>query len=264
MNRIAIVLTACFFLLSSDTTANNTAVSDEEITIQEHLGVNIPLDVSFYNEKGVPVQLKTILDKPTIIAPVYFSCSKTCPVLLINLADVLNKVNLVPGKDFQIFTISFDERDTPRLAAEKKPNYLKRIKKPFPVDAWRFLTGDIDNIRRFSDAIGFKYKKNAAGFIHPVALIFISPKGKIVRYLNGATFLPFELEMAVTEASRGRAVSVARKALLYCMSYDPEGKRYVFNTLRVVAILIITTLGSFLIYLLVTDRKHRKDGTHDI
>ncbi|MBI5740303.1 MAG: SCO family protein [Nitrospirae bacterium] len=228
-----------------------------EITVDEQLGSNIPLDITFHNEKGDAVFLGELIDRPVVIAPVYLSCNHTCPLLLIGLADVIGKSNLKPGTDYKVLSISFDETDTPRLASEKKPAYLKATNIPFPEDAWSFLTGDAESINKFTGAAGFHFKKEHAGFSHPVTLIFMSRDGKIVRYLSGVTFLPFEFEMAVTEASKGRVVSLAKKALLYCMSYDSQGKRYVFNTLKVVATLIIVTLASFFIYLVVTGRNSR-------
>ncbi|MBI4679975.1 MAG: SCO family protein, partial [Nitrospirae bacterium] len=207
-----------------------------------------------------PVVLKELVNKPTVITPVYLSCTHTCPLLLLGLADVIGKTKMQAGKDYQILTISFDENDSPQTAAEKKPGYLKATNMLIPDDAWRFLTGNAENIRKFTGAVGFKAKKESMGFSHPVTLIFISPDGKIVRYLYGITFLPLEFEMAVTEASKGEVVSLARKALLYCMSYDPQGRRYVFNTLKVVATGIIAAIVSFFIYLIITGKKYRKES----
>jgi len=235
--------------------ANNANV---QIAIDEQLGSYVPLDIPFYNERGEAVTLKEFVNKPTVIAPVYLSCNNTCPILLMGLADVIEKSKLLPGKDYQVLAVSFDEKDTPQLASEKKPNYLKATNIPFPDDAWRFLTGTAESIQKFTKAVGFQYKKEDTGFSHPVTLIFLSPDGKIVRYLYGVTFFPLEFELAVTEAAQGTPVSMARKALMYCMSYDSHGKKYVFNTLRVVATLMIFTLVSFFIYLVVTGRKHRK------
>jgi len=43
----------------------------------------------------------------------------------------------------------------------------------------------------------------------------------------------------------------------FCFSYDPEGRRYVFNLLRVSGTVILLTLGSFLTYLIISGRKKR-------
>jgi len=250
-----------FFLLSvvllllNNVYAHEASDAGLEIALNEQLGAQVPLDVPFYNEKGETVTLKEFVNKPTVIAPVYLSCNNTCPLLLMGLADAIEKSKLRPGKDYRVLAVSFDEKDTPQTAAEKKPGYLKATNIPFPDDAWNFLTGNAESIRKFTHAVGFQFKKENVGFSHPVTLIFLSPDGRIVRYLYGVTFLPFEFELAITEAAQGTPVSIARKALMYCMSYDAQGKKYVFNTLKVVATLMVVTIVSFFIYLVVTGRK---------
>ncbi|RJQ42508.1 MAG: SCO family protein [Nitrospiraceae bacterium] len=251
--KIIFLLTALFF--AQIVHGHEAVNTGQEIVLDEKLGSFLPLDIVFYDEKGRPVALKDYVNKPTVIAPVYLGCSHTCPLLLMGLADVIERSKLKPGKDYQVLAVSFDEKDTPQIASEKKPGYLKATNIPFPDDAWRFLTGNAESINRFAHAAGFHFKKEEVGFSHPVTLIFLSPEGKIVRYLDGVTFLPFEFEMAVTEASKGRAVSLARRTLLYCMSYDSAGKRYVFNTLKVAATLVIITIGLFFIYLVATGKR---------
>jgi protein SCO1/2 len=248
-------LLCAVLLLLNNVYAHEAGDAGLEITLNEQLGTYVPLDVNFSNEKGESVILKDLINKPTVIAPVYLSCTNTCPLLLLGLADVIGKTKLKPGKDYRVLAVSFDENDTPQTAAEKKPGYLKATNIPFPDNAWNFLTGNKESIRKFTHAAGFQFKKENTGFSHPVTLIFLSPDGKIVRYLYGVTFLPFEFELAITEAAQGTPVSIARRAVMYCMSYDAQGKRYVFNTLRVVATLMILTLVSFFIYLVVPGRK---------
>jgi len=261
MIRLAIIKIIFFLLpallISDNVFAHETGDAESQIDINEQLGSYIPLDISFHNENGDTVVLKDLINKPTVIAPVYLSCTNSCPILLMGLADVVRKSKVQAGKDYRILVISFDERDTPQLAAEKKKEYVTATN--IQKNDWMFLTGSADTIRRFTESVGFQYRTEKEGFSHPVTLIFIAPDGKIVRYLYGATFLPFEFEMAVTEASRGRVTSLAKKALLYCMSYDASQQRYVFNLLRVVAIVMILTLVSFFLYLVISGRKFKKE-----
>jgi protein SCO1/2 len=77
--------------------------------------------------------------------------------------------------------------------------------------------------------------------------VVVAPGGKIVRYLEGASFLPFEVTMALTEAAEGRVGSPMRKALLYCFSYDPLKKSCVQHSEdHAVMVLFV---ASFLAYL---------------
>ena len=135
---------------------------------------------------------------------------------------------------------------------------MKAIGKPFPSEAWKFLTGNEANIRKFTDSIGFKFQRDGEhDFSHPVTLVVVAPGGKIVRYLEGVTFLPFEVTMALAEAQQGR-VGTTRRVLMYCFSYDPLKKSYVFNILKVTGTVMVLFVGSFLFYLLKTTKKYRK------
>ncbi|MEK6743197.1 MAG: SCO family protein [Nitrospirota bacterium] len=224
-----------------------------DIILDEKLGAVIPGDILLKDENGKPVNLRTLIDKPTIIAPVYLHCSHTCPLLLTGLAGALGKLELVqPGRDYRVVTLSFDEREGPAIAREKKPNYIAAVRKPFPESEWMFLTGDNANIRKFTDAVGYTFQRDGEDFSHPIAIIVLAPGGKVTRYLSGVTFLPFEITMAVTEASQGKIGSPAGRVLAYCFSYDPQKKSYVFNILKVVGTVMVLTLASFFIYLMVT------------
>ncbi len=125
------------------------------------------------------------------------------PLLLTGLAQALGKLEMItPGKDFTVITLSFDEKDTPLIARDKKRNYIKAVGRPFPEKAWKFLTGDAANIRKFTDSIGFKFQRDGETTSPiPITLVVVSPQGKIVRYLDGVSFLPFDITMAVNEAA---------------------------------------------------------------
>jgi protein SCO1/2 len=254
-----------FFLLISMLLVNvafghETTATKADIALDEKLGEYLPADAMFADEGGKKIDLKAYIDKPTIIAPVYLSCTHECPMLLSGLAKVLGNLELVkPGKDFQVITLSFDESDTPKKASEEKVNYIKAIGRPFPEKDWTFLTGDAANIRKFTDSIGFRFQRDGEhDFSHPVTLVVVSSQGKIVRYLYGTTYLPFELTMAITEAAQGRVGTTTQKMLQYCFSYDPLKKSYVFNILKVTGTMMVLFVGAFLIYLVRTTKKHRR------
>jgi protein SCO1/2 len=219
------------------------------IGIDENLGRVIPLHLIFYGENGDPVSLKQLIHRPTILAPVYYSCPNVCSFLLFNLTQVINKMPSEPGKEYQVLTFSFDETEKPTLALEKKRMYLKMIDKSFPEEAWKFLTGDKETIRHLTEAIGFHFKRQGQDFLHPVSLVILSPNGKITRYLYGTEFLPFDLKMALLEASEERIGPTLSKVLRFCFSYDPQGRKYVFNTLKVTGIVTLLFALSLILFL---------------
>jgi protein SCO1/2 len=225
------------------------------IGMNEKLGEWIPLDLTFYDEGGNSISLKHLIHKPTILAPVYYRCPNVCSFLLFNLAGVINKIPSEPGKEYQVLAFSFDETEKPILALEKKKIVLKMIEKTFPEDAWRFLTGNRENIQKLTDAIGFHFKRQGQDFLHPVSLVILSPEGKITRYLYGTEFLPFDIKMALLEASEGRVGPTLSRVLRFCFSYDPKGRKYVFNTLKITGMVTLLFALAFILFLVLKGKR---------
>lgn len=245
--------------LSSAAFGHGTLTTSADISVDEKLGQYVSADATFLDETGKRVHLKQLIDKPTIIAPVYLSCMHECPMLLSGISSVLGKIKLIePAKDFRVITLSFDEKDTPRIAADKKKDYLKAIGKPFPADAWNYLTGDESNIRKFTDSIGFKFRRDGHDFSHPITVVVVAPGGKIVRYFHGVIFLPFDMTMALTEAAQGKVGSTTNRVLHYCFNYDPLKKTYVFNILKVTGTVVLVLVAVFLSYLLFFQKRSRR------
>ena len=135
------------------------------------------------------------------------------------IADVVSKTDLVLGKDYDIITISFNTKDTPEKAREKKLNFVSKIKEN-QRGSWTYLTGELGNIQKITESVGFRYKPTGVDFAHPSLIMILSPQGKITRYLYGITFLPFELKMALVEAQKGLAQPTSNKLIEYCFAYD--------------------------------------------
>jgi len=233
--------------------------AQEELGVYEHLDDTISDDLIFTDELFNQVNLKDIIDKPTIISLVYYECPGICSPLLNGLAEALEKTDITMGKDYQVFTISFNQVEKPPLALKKKKTYAKLLTHGDTDNGWHFFTGDSANIYRLLNEVGFKIKKEGTEFIHPGTLIVLSPKGKITRYLYGsAYFLPFDIKMAVAEAAQGRSGPTITKMLNYCFSYDPAGKKYVFNVTKISGILILLIALIFLASLSLKSRKSKK------
>lgn len=225
-----------------------------DIGIYEKSGENVPLDLTFFDESGNKVDLRHLINRPTILVLAYYGCSDICSNVLTNVAGLLGKLKADPERDYSVITVSFDEKDTPTEALQKKEDYIRAIDKPFPRDAWRFLTGDLENIRKLTGSVGFKFQRQGDGFQHPATLIVLSPEGKIIRYLYGTTYLPFDVLMALSEASVGRTGPAIPRALLFCYRYDPQGRTYVFNILRVTGVVTLLSAAAFIIYLTSSNR----------
>jgi len=244
--------------------ANGPALAqdnEEAVEFAEKLGDVVPGDIVLRDEGGNPVVLSEFVDKPTLISMVYFECPGICTPLLNEVADILGKSNLDPSDTpFQLMTVSFEPKDTPEMAKAKKANYLKLVGRELPEETWRFFTADQENIDKLTAAIGFSYKRAGKEYTHPGGLVILAPDRKIVRYLYGLQFLPFDFQMGVYEAARGNVVPTTARLLNFCFSYDPEGRTYVFNLARVVGIVMLTSVAFFLAFLIIITRRKRGQG----
>ena len=221
-----------------------------EVGVEERLGAQIPMELAFMDETGARFVLRDGIKKPTLILLGFYHCPVACNLMLASLTDCMKSMPLAAGKDYQVLTISFDDEDASKLGQERKANYLPNLGPAFPADQWRFLTGDAESIRRLTEAVGYRFKKeDTHAFVHPNVLIVISPDGRVMRYVYGPDFQPFVVAMAVTEASRGHSGPSIRKMLSYCFSYDPKGKRYVLDTMRIAGFSIMIGVGLFVVFL---------------
>jgi protein SCO1 len=245
------------FLSAPLNAQDQTSFTAADVGIDEKLGALVPLDLTLADEEGKPVQLRSLIDRPTVLTLNYFRCAGICTLLLNGVADVINGTQAVPGKEFRVITVSFDPRDTPDIAQQKRANYLKEITRPFPPDAWRFLTGPRPSTKALCDAVGFKFKPQGDDFIHPGAILFLSPQGVVTRYMYGVKYLPADFQIAVLEASRGEVEPTISKFLSICFTYDPQGRRYVLNLTRLVGAVTLLAVAAFAVVLARSGRRHR-------
>lgn len=264
-NKIIPFLFLFLFLVPGISTTSLDAAKTEkpEVGIEEQLGEFIPTGLSFKNSEGKTVQLKDFMDKPIVLSLVYFHCPTVCRPLLRAKVDVLDRLDLVAGKDYTPITVSFNEIETPENAKEIKDHFMGTSKKPISPKAWHFLTGDKETIKKLTDAVGFYYKRDGEDFIHPTGIIMISAKGKITRYFNGLAFLPFDVKLGLLEAGEGKVGPTISKILLFCFRYDPENKRYVFDILKVTATVTMFFLAIFILWLVISTRRKRKKQGQD-
>ena len=250
------LLLAAFILAFS---FNGSAQTDPpELGIYENLDAYLPEDIVLTDENYNVVNLKDKIDKPTVIALVYYECPGICSPLLEGVADVITRAKIDLGTEYQVFTVSFDPTEKPKLAKDKKANYAKLVKGKDVENGWTWFTGDSTNLSKLLNTLGYKVKKEGAEYIHPAAIMVVSPEAKITRYLHGTYFLPFDLKMAVIEASEGKSGPTINKVLQYCFSYDPEGKKYVLNFTKISGSIIILLALSLFTGLLLSKKSRRR------
>jgi protein SCO1 len=239
------------FLNTFNLLANNIDTNNLEIGIVEHLNEFVPDNILLIDENGDTINLKKTINKPTVLCFVYFECPMLCTPLMNGLSDVIDKTDLTIGKDYQVLTIGFNTEEPLSMAIAKKKNYIGHMKNKQAVNGWKFFVSDSLNIAKATSSMGFRYKKAGNIFLHSATLIFISPEGKITRYLNGTYYLPFEFKMAITEASKGVTGPTINKLIQYCYGYDSQAQRYVMDVTKVGGILILLILVIIVSILLI-------------
>ena len=230
-------------MISLGLMAQNNRVFDDlrepEIGVVEKLDTYISEDIMVIDENKQPVQLLSLIDKPTILNLVYYRCPGICSPIMESLANVVDRTDMTIGVDFQILTVSFDPTEGTELAQQKRNNYFYLIKREFDPDGWRFFTADSASARNLTDQVGFRYKKVGFDYIHTATIIILSPDGKITRYLQGVYYLLFDVKMAVIEAAQGKSGPSISRVLAYCYSFDPAGQRYVFDITKIAGTIIL-------------------------
>lgn len=227
-----------------------------EIGVVENLDAYLPKDIYLVGEDSQRVVLTDLIDKPTVINYVYYRCPGICSPLMEGIANVMEASDLVAGVDYQVLTISFDPRETIDLGIRKKANYLNLVtKKEDIAKGWRFFVSDSASIAKGTDAVGFRYKAVGNDFTHVASVMVVSPDGKITRYLNGMTFLPFDFKMAIIEASKGQSSPTINKIMQFCFSYDPVGHGYVLNVTKIAGVLILFIASLFFLVLIFKPKR---------
>jgi protein SCO1/2 len=224
----------------------------QQVGIDQHIGQQIPLDLSFRDETGQGVPLRRYFGtRPVLLTLVYYQCPMLCSQVLNGVVSSLLPLKLSVGRDFDALTISFDPRDTSALATEKRDTYLRRYGRAGAERGWHFLTGDRDAIEALTKAIGFRYAwdPKIQQYAHASGIMIVTPEGRLSHYLYGIEYAPKDLRLALVESSQGKLGSVVDQVLLYCYHYDPATGKYgaiVMNMLRLGGGLTLLLVGGFL------------------
>jgi len=247
--------------MSAQDMMSSGQVPEGEKWINEKTGDYIPLHLEFVGEDGGKITLGSIIDKPTIVLPIYFYCPAICSQNLANLAVALKELSFMPGKDYRVIALSFNEVETSEVASRAKENYLKIVGDDFPAAEWYFLTGTKNNIKAVTDSLGFRFKKmDDTTFIHPSALMILDGKGRIIRYVYGS-FLAGDIDMALLDAQKGTPSLSVKRLLAFCFDYDPDTNKSLFQTVKVSVIALFGLVLGFVFFYF--RRKTQKPGRDD-
>lgn len=246
------------------TTGNGLPEALKTIGIEQRLGEQLPMNAELVDENGKAVKLETFFqnDKPVVLAFVYYSCPMLCNEVLNGLTASLKKISLEAGKDFEVVAVSFDPRDTPEIARNKKQSYLEKYGRGGDAaTGWHFLTGQPEVVKQIADAAGFGYAwdEETGQFAHAGGVQVVTPDGRMSKYFYGIDYEPQDLKFALMEASEKTIGSPADRLLLYCYHYDPATGTYGLVVMRVLRLAgILTIFGFGLLFLFFRFYQRRK------
>jgi len=239
----------------------------EEVGIDQRLGEQIPLDLTFRNEAGESVLLgKYFGAKPVILSLVYYNCPMLCTQVLNGMIETFRIIDFTVGEEFDVVTVSIDPAESPELAARKKAGYISGYGKPGAGKGWHFLTGDEESIKRLAQAVGFRYvyDDDTKQFAHASGIMVVTPEGKLARYLYGIEYVARDLTFSLMEAADNRIGSPVEKLLLLCYHYDPTTGKYgvvVTNLLKGGGVITVLGIVGYMAMNFRRDRKQTRQVT---
>lgn len=248
--------------------ANEQATELQGVGIDEKLGSKIDLSLQVKDENGTLVPLSSFFDgkHPVIFSPVYFSCPGLCNFHLNGLTDGLKLMEKdwgIGGK-YQVISLSFDSKETPDLAADKKKTYMKLYGREGAEQGWHFVTADEDTVQKLMQAVGFKFRwdEKAKEWAHASAAIVLTPDGTISRYLPGITFEPKDIKLALNEAAAGKIGNFVEHLVLYCFKYDPQQSKYTlaaFNVMKLGGAVMVLVMVVWLLPVYIRSRRAKNN-----
>ena len=226
-----------------------------DVGIDQRLGNQVPLDITFRDEHGAAVRFGQYFDgKPVILALVYYQCPMLCTEVANGLLNSLKQVSLNAGTQFNVIVVSIDPHDTPVEADAKQLLYASLYGRRGSAAGWHFLTGEDPQIHTLAEAVGFRYAYDSVSgqYAHASAIMILTPDGRVSRYFYGLSYPPRDVRLGLVEASSNQIGSPVDQVLLYCYHYDPATGKYgivISKVLRAAGLVTILAIGALIFVL---------------
>ncbi len=226
----------------------------QNVGFEPPLNGQMPLDLAFRDETGRNTQLREYFgQKPVVLAFVYYGCPMLCDQVEQGVVGVLRMLSFNPGRDYEVVFVSFDSRETPNMAAEKKKKALAHFRRPETDSGWHFLTGSKESIESATKAANFRFSFDARNnlFAHASGVLLLTPDGHISRYFYGVEYPGRDMRLGLVDASAGKIGTPIDHVLLFCYHYDPSTATYSASILKIIrlggVLTILCLVGGILI-----------------
>jgi len=234
----------------------------EAASMEDKSGALIDPNLTFTDERGYPYKLQQVFPgkRPVVLLLGYYSCPAMCGQVMEAAFRALSEVELEPGQDYQILSVSIDPRETAETAKDRRNTYLPKLAKVGAADGWHVLVGDDANIKQLTDTVGFRYywSEHTNQYAHPPALIFLTPEGRVSRTIVNTEYESDDLHLALVEASQGKLGSIWDQVRLNCLTFDPRTNSYALaamTVMRVGGAITLVGLAGMILYMLRRERR---------
>lgn len=228
------------------------------VGFEPQLNARLPLDLAFRDEVGRSVQLRDYFtQKPVLLALVYYGCPMLCNQTEQGVVGALRMLSFNPGRDYEVVFVSFDPRESPDMAAQKKDLAMTHFRRPETASGWHFLTGSKESIDALSTGANFRYSFDEKSnlFAHAAGIMLLTPDGRISRYFYGVEYPARDLRLGLVDASAGKIGTPIDRALLFCYQYDPTSARYSASILKIIRLGGVLTILALVAGMLIFRRR---------
>jgi protein SCO1/2 len=219
----------------------------QNVGFEPPLNAHLPLDLAFRDETGRSVQFREYFSqKPVLLALVYYGCPMLCDQTEQGVVGALRMLSFNPGRDYEVVFVSFDPRESPDMAAQKKELAMTHFRRPETAGGWHFLTGPKESVDALTKAANFRYSfdEKSGLFAHAAGIMLLTPDGRISRYFYGVEYPARDVRLGLVDASAGKIGTPVDRALLFCYRYDPTSARYSASILSIIRLAgVLTILG---------------------
>lgn len=241
----------CFLFLAL--LAATYAEAVERPDFDPQIGARLDVGRTFRDASGATSTLGAILGgRPALVVFGYDRCPNLCGVTQQAVAADLRKTGLDPSTYRALF-VSIDPAETAGDASAARAG-VADVTDAAGLSAWRFLTSaeGSGGALAAQAGIGFDRRPRIDQYVHPIAVLALTPDGRIAQVLPALSFQPRDLRLALVEASAGRLGSIADHVFLFCAGFDASKGRYtpaIWAAVKVGTVVTALALGVLILLL---------------
>lgn len=250
----------CALICTSDAAlARLTQSQLQTIAVEPPADAQIP-DGEVLTLEGVTLDVARLIDRPSILIFVDYTCETLCGPVLAFAGHALAESGLSPDQ-YRLIVIGLDPKD--KIADARKMRDAQ-LGTDAIARAATFTFPDSDGVKTLAAALGYHFTYDATidQFAHPDAVFVFAADGRLARVLSGIGLNGSDMRLALVEAGEGKIGTLTDQVHLLCYGFDPARGTYNLEIGRVLsASALITALGLGGMIGLLTVATRRKAAT---